>query len=257
MPPAETPLRWAALSLPRQGNTAAEYEDAWSADSTAGRFAVADGASESAFADLWARLLAEGFVAAERPRDLAGWLGAARGRWSAGVMGLELPWYIEAKRDEGAFATLLGLGVRCPPSGWPARWRAVAVGDSCLMQVRGDGRVRAFPVGRAADFDNQPPLIGSRGTKVPAARRCSGSLLPGDRLFLMTDALAQWFLGSHESGGRPAEALAALLFAERPQAAFAAWIEGRRTDGALRDDDVTLLGIELGSSADKASGTGI
>ena len=47
---ADPPLRWRALSLPKQGHATDEYEDAWAADPAAGRFAVADGASESVFA---------------------------------------------------------------------------------------------------------------------------------------------------------------------------------------------------------------
>ncbi len=99
--------RWRVLSLHKHGGTADEYEDGWAADTDRGRFAVADGASESAFAGLWARLLAQSFIAAARPYDLSGWLSEARRRWSEEMMGLELPWYAEMKREQGAFATLL------------------------------------------------------------------------------------------------------------------------------------------------------
>src|SRR5947199_52879 len=64
MPPTP-PLDWQALHLARAGHRAEEYEDAHAGDAGAGRFAVADGASETSFAALWARLLAEGFVQAE------------------------------------------------------------------------------------------------------------------------------------------------------------------------------------------------
>src|SRR5262245_47644955 len=105
MHPAKLPPRWRVLRLPKDGNSDSEYEDAWAANPVGGRFAVADGASESAFAGLWARLLVEGFLTARRPRDLRDWLGDARGQWSAEVMGLKLPWYVEMKREQGAFAT--------------------------------------------------------------------------------------------------------------------------------------------------------
>ncbi len=267
MHPADSPLHWQALRLPKQGHTEAEYEDAWVADPARGRFAVADGASESAFAGLWAGLLTEGFRTAAQPRRLPSWLGAARRAWSAAVSGLELPWYAEIKRDEGAFATFLGLSVRrsSPPRpgtprrgvggeggaarGLSFRWGAVAVGDSCLVRVRKDGQLRAFPLRRSVDFGNQPALLRSRGIVDPAPRRCSGSLRRGDRLFLMTDALAQWFLNRHESGERPWEALTVLLSAPSPEADFAAWVEEQRHIGALRDDDVTLLSLQLGSAS--------
>src|SRR5947209_4095831 len=106
MPTDAPPPRWHAFLLPRRGHAPGECEDALAGDPAAGRFAVADGASESAFAGAWARLLAEGFVAApgEPWRDLD-WLGPPRQRWAAAVDGPSLPWYAEAKRDLGAFAT--------------------------------------------------------------------------------------------------------------------------------------------------------
>src|SRR5262245_28287369 len=228
----DPPPRWRALRLPKGGHTAEEYEDAWAAAPAAGRFAVADGAWESAFAGLWARLLAEGFVGATRPQDFAGWLGGARRRWLAEVGELELPWYGELKRAEGAFATLLGVGVRPPTRRRPGRWRAVAVGDACLVRVRQGGEARAFPVQSAAAFGNAPRLIGSRGGPAPQPEYAFGSLRAGDRLFLMTDALAQWFLHAHERGARPWEAVAALLSAARPEEAFATWVADLRAGDA-------------------------
>src|SRR5438477_11487250 len=94
---------WHAFHLPKRGHAPGEYEDAFAGDPARRRFAVADGASESSFAAAWARLLAEGFVAARKPwRDLD-WLGPLRQRWAGEVDGLELPWYAEMKREEGAF----------------------------------------------------------------------------------------------------------------------------------------------------------
>jgi hypothetical protein len=240
------PLRWLALHLPKGGHSEDEYEDAWAARPSAGRFAVADGASESSFAGLWARELTEGFVAAPRPCDVPSWLGAPRRRWSEAVMGLELPWYAEMKRDQGAFAAFVGLRVRRPTPARPGAWKAVAVGDSCLIRVRERGAVHAFPVKRASEFGNLPALIGSREDAAPAPRCCSASLRPGDRLLLMTDALAQWFLQCHEQGDRPWDALARLLTAERPADAFAEWVEGLRGHDEMRNDDVTFLLVEAG-----------
>ena len=167
MPSADRTPRWNVLCLPKRGNTEDEYEDAWAADPARGRFAVADGASETSFAGRWAQLLAEAFLTAARPPEPAGWLDEPRRLWAAEVMGLELPWYAEMKREQGAFATLLGVGVRGPSPDRPGRWRAVAVGDSCLIQVR--GRAAKFALFRSAnppDFGNQPRLIGSRGGAV-------------------------------------------------------------------------------------------
>ena len=250
-PPAEPPLRWSLLFVPKHGNAEDEYEDAWAAEPGRGRFAVADGASETSFAGRWAQLLTEGFLTAPRPTDLADWLAEPRRRWSSEVMGLQLPWYAEMKRDQGAFATLLGLGVRPPSGGRPGKWRAVAVGDSCLVRVRPDGAIRSFPMRKSSDFGNQPRLIGSRGGPALEPDYASGSLSPGDRLLLMTDSLAQWLLHAHEQGGRPWDDVGAVLSAPQPDDAFAAWMEALRGPDGMRNDDVTLLAIELSASAPK------
>src|SRR5205814_9053435 len=55
-------LTWRSFHVPKQGHTAAEYEDGWAAAPESGRFAIADGASESAFAGAWARTLVDAAV---------------------------------------------------------------------------------------------------------------------------------------------------------------------------------------------------
>jgi hypothetical protein len=229
--PTKTPT-WRGLSAPKRGHTAGEYEDAFAGG--AGRFAVADGASETSFAGLWARLLVEGFVSG--PEAAGDWLTASRGSWAAEVGRVPLPWYAEAKRDEGAFATFLGLLLE------PDGWRAWAVGDSCLFQVREDRLVEAFPIGRSDEFSNHPRLLGSCGapptTAAPVERQ--GTWEVGDRFLLATDALAQWFLGQCEQGERPWRRLTQL-----GPGAFPIWVEEQRERGELRNDDVTLLVVEV------------
>lgn len=244
--PLSDPPRWSVLCAPKKGNSEDEYEDAWAIDPERGRYAVADGATESSFAGRWAQLVTGAFLRAPRPQDLAEWLAEPRRRWAAEVMGLELPWYAEMKREQGAFATFLGLGVLRPTAERAGKWRAVAVGDSCLIRVRRDGKIRSFPMRKSSDFGNQPRLIGSRGGPPPAPDHAAGSLGPGDRLLLLTDALAQWFLHAHENGGRPWKDVASVLSAKEPDEAFAGWIEKLRQGDGMRNDDVTMLTVAFG-----------
>ena len=244
MPPANAPPRWHAFRLAKAGNSAEEYEDAFAA--AAGRFAVADGASEASFAADWAKLLAEGFVAADgKPWQGLDWLPPLRQRWAAAVDGRALPWYAETKRDAGAYATLLGLALQPPSGKKPGTWRALAVGDSCLFHTRGGRVLAAFPLERSAAFGRQPPLLGSRpGGPEPESEQARGRYRAGDRFLLMTDALAQWFLAEEEEGFCPAEDVAKLLAAVDPVAAFVSWVGERRGKG-LRNDDVTLVVVDL------------
>ena len=234
------PLHCRSFVVPKDGHAADECEDALACNNPAGRFAVADGASESIYAGEWARLLCEAFVADASAGDGIGpWLGAAQKRWRDHVHGRPAPWHVAEKLEDGAFATFLGLTVG------PDQWQAVATGDTCLFVVRDDGLRAAFPVPAAAAFGTRPDLLGSRQTGRVRAAAVQGTLAAGDRLLLMTDALAEWFLAAHEAGTRPWHELAALTAAD-----FPAWVAGRRAAGKLKNDDVTLVAIELGGGGD-------
>jgi hypothetical protein len=238
-----------AFAVPKDGHAADECEDAFACNNPAGRFAIADGASESIYAGEWARLLCEAFVADSSAGDGIGpWLGSAQKRWRDHVRDRPAPWHVAEKLEDGAFATFLGVVV--DPAG---RWRAVATGDSCLFLVRDDGLRRAFPVEAAAAFGTRPALIGSRQRGRVRAAGVGGTLQAGDRFMLMTDALAEWFLAEHEAGRAPWRELA-----ERTADDFAGWVVGRRAEGRLKNDDVTLLVIEVGGAGaapDTAGGT--
>jgi len=230
-------LAWRAFRLPKAGHTLDECEDACAANLEASRFAIADGASESSYAADLAQLLVAAYV--HNPGAWSRWLPEVRRQWQAQAVGPDLPWYAEAKLQEGAFATLLGLAF----ANGTGSWQAQAVGDSCLFQVRGGRLRRAFPVRCAAEFSNQPTLLGSRPVLLRQGRtvrgRCRGKWREGDSMLLATDALAEWFMQEVEQGRHPWRALLALQNADD----FADWVARQRERRALRNDDVTLVCI--------------
>ena len=61
----------------------------------------------------------------------------------------------------------------------------------------------------------------------------------------VTDALAHFCLGQAEAGGKPWDEWETFLAAAEAQKPFVSWIERLRDAGRLRNDDVTLLAIEL------------
>lgn len=243
------PLQFRLWQQPKRGEGGLVCEDAAAGDPARGCFAVADGAAESAEPGRWARLLVEEFVREPtgEPRSWAARVTSLQQRWALkaanGPVGE--PWYTEAKRKQGAFATFLGLVLE--ESRWfgRKRWRALAVGDSCLFQVRQGRLLRGLPVARADDFGNAPWLLGSAVSADQALNRPgvthSGDRQPEDRFWLMTDALAQWFLRETEAGGRPWETLE--QFVPAPDGPFMAWVEGLRDERKMRNDDVTLLAV--------------
>ena len=236
----------ATFWLPKRGNATEEYEDARAVNLASGRFAIADGATESSFVKIWAALLVERFVASPvRWRKCwQDWLPPLQQRWLEEVGNRPLPWYAESKFEQGAFATFLGLSiepVNC------RRWWAVAIGDCCLFQLRDDQLVSKFPLTASAEFGIQPSLLGSRTpVEVVVAERtcnCLGECRTGDHFFLATDALAHWFLQQQEAGRQPWQTI--LAMSQPATDSFSVWIETLRDSGAIRNDDITLVIIDV------------
>lgn len=235
-----------AFHLPKRGSSDAEYEDAIGRGNRRGnrprRFAVADGASESSFAGLWARLLVEAYACgAIGGATLIDDLRVVQARWREETAAKPLPWYAAEKLRAGAFAALVGLTLR--PDG---TWSALAVGDCCVLHVREDALIGSFPLGSAAAFDNSPLLISSNpernahlGEGVPCIE---GTWQPGDGFLLLSDALAAYVLGRVVDDGWAVSRATAMPGGDR---GFAAWIDGLRAERVLRNDDVSLLRVRV------------
>jgi hypothetical protein len=240
-----------AYWLPKSGNSPNEYEDAyWPRRSPAGdvdslRLSVADGATEASFSGPWARLLSRAYCARRlAPDQLREGLRRLERRWRRHVNRKPLPWYAEQKLESGAFAAIVGVEVNAETR----NWIAFAVGDCCVFQTRGEEILAKFPLDAAEKFDNRPLLLSSlsqnNGDALSSLRTTGGSWSPGDTFFLMSDALAAWFLRYASLPGGDAVFFLKDLTS---QADFAAFIESQQRDkfkdGApmMRNDDMTLL----------------
>ena len=236
--------------LPKGGSAAEECEDAFAFDAGSLRFAVADGATEAFDARRWAERLAREWVGAVRApltaEEFGPWL-REQGEWlHASWEGRQLPWYAEEKRRAGSYAAFVGM--RLEADGRRARWRAVALGDSCLVQVRGGEVVAAFPVESQEEFGTTPPLVPSSGAQREAALARlvgrEGAAEPGDTFLLLTDALAAWRLGAAARRDPSAERFDSLLAAADNEA-LAELVRGERAASRLKDDDVAALRVFL------------
>ncbi|WP_030939624.1 protein phosphatase 2C domain-containing protein [Streptomyces sp. NRRL S-646] len=267
------------LVAPKHGSTEAECEDAVAVlpgrphdymlrePITAG---VCDGATESALAKDWARLLSR--AAAERAMELPDvvsggtpfeeFASSAVAQWEPWLVqytqtrhaeGRPLKWYEHTKLAEGAYATLLTVRVDPDPDSHadtmePAwRWRAAALGDSCLFHLHDNRLVQAFPVAAVEEFGTTPHLFGSRNHDVALlARRTrftEGRCRSGDRLLLMTDALAAWLMSAPDQE----DAVSQLLEFAGPDDldGFKDWLTGLRDCRQLRNDDVAFVRIDF------------
>lgn len=243
------------FSLHKGGNKPKEYEDAFSpkhldCKGHTFRFAIADGATDTSFAGVWARMLVRAYVngSLDFPAS-SDTLARLRERWRLIVGKKPLPWYAEEKARLGASATLLGLTLEAPPEKpHQIRWRSAAIGDSCLFHVRGDVFGGGFPIERSVDFNNQPALLSTNliGDEhlVDQVVTRAGEARTDDLFCLMTDALASWFWASYEHGQAPWQTLRDLGTCEA-KPPFPVFIESLRKNKLLRNDDVTLLRIDI------------
>jgi hypothetical protein len=242
--------------LPKAGNSPEEYEDAaWPHDGVqqeGARFrcAIADGATETSFSGLWARILVEAFGKGRISNSsLTRVLPTLSDRWTLSTSSATLPWYAEAKLQSGAYASLVGLTLYQRKQGDPSNgWSAEAVGDGCLFHIHGETLALAFPLQESRDFTSRPRLLSTAaGRDVHGSTnrmRCKGTWEPGDRFYLMTDALACWFLHALETGEKASETVDSLALYSDMQD-FASWIGDLRRAGDLKNDDVTLVHVEV------------
>lgn len=231
--------------LPKQGNSQQDYEDAYHLDSFISQdlpvfnCAVADGATETSFADKWAQLLVKAYCQGQlRVESFVKHLSCLQAQWMAQIDITALPWYAEEKVRRGAFSALVGLTLtqneQCG--------EVIAVGDSCLFQVSQNKLIHCFPLTHSQQFQNHPVLLSSHSTYnqqiVHHVNQLKIQWQTGDEFYLMTDALACWFFHAYEHQEHPWQILQQLT-----QEQFIQWIKKLRKTRALVNDDVTLLRI--------------
>lgn len=249
---------------PKRDSPRDSYEDAWSAGSTPLdvpvelpelRVAIADGASEAMLAKFWAQRLVRELtkVSVVDRRSYHRALRRAIDAWplflegyvaEREASGKPIQWYEEPGLARGAYATTLSLRLRGDSA---MDWQCLASGDACVFQVRNGDLISAHPLSNSADFGSLPVLVPSRPLNWEAVKAktqpCHGRWEEGDLFLLTTDALGSWFLSEVERDGKPWDELRDLGTDEQPP--FEDWVANQRALGALKDDDTTLVRIDM------------
>lgn len=225
------------------------------------RVVVTDGATESLLAGRWAAKLATSFGIAVSPtKSKAGFVSAyqtavtdwgeelAKYRSDREARDAPIQWFEEPGLARGAYSTIIAVDFVEGSANSLPKWRAVAIGDSCLFQVRDERLLACFPIQDESSFSYQPPLLSSRGADSSVVAKClvkiSGTWQQDDSFYVVTDALAAWFLRSAHAGEMPWSPLRDLDTIDFV-VDFQTWVNARRDEGTLRDDDTTLVRIDL------------
>lgn len=207
------------------------------------RFAVADGATDSGRAGLWAEILAKAFVwSSPAPVNIFDTrvLTTLRMRWRSEAYRDNLPWHAIWKLDSHpAAAAFAGVEIDTISRSYVA----VAVGDSCVFHIRQGALVGVGPITDWQDFGSRPDLVraaSSDDSHHAALWRYEGLYEHGDALVLTTDALAKYFLRWHERTGK-----VELPECDVDSTSFIDWVANARGTGELDNDDTTICVVIL------------
>lgn len=257
------PISWLSFSISKAGNTEAENEDAVfpmsgigkSNNGTTESFLVADGATQTSFSGLWARILVE--TCANTSLSEGNFLRAirtAQGSWQGAMKPVELPWHAQEKLRQGAFSALAWLEIKHFPL-HPASafmWNALAVGDCCLFIARNRDFFLSLPLQDHKEFSNSPILVPSKSEKTETIKgriqTARGSLKMGDQLLLGSDAISSWIM--RRSPEERFEFLKMLSVSKNRKTPvnFDYWVNDQRKKNEIKNDDTSLIYIELGET---------
>jgi hypothetical protein len=248
------------FSIPKKGSLQKENEDFFfplegEIKRSHQSVAIADGASEGFLSKLWSKILTISYVAFDRT-DLDMRLFTD---FCIDVYNYQRDTYVQKRKErdnplkwfeenlmvKGSFSTLLGVTfVKSSPIG--GYWKADSVGDSCFFQLR-DNLIEAFPVMGSSNFGNSPDLISSNPvynleleSKIKIK---TGHFFFGDSFYLMTDAIANWFINQIEEEKRPWVTLDEFLEADNE--GLIKYINRLREENRLKNDDVTIVRVKL------------
>ena len=237
-------LRTQQVLLPKSGFESSECEDSIGSDEQNCRFAVADGATEAFDARNWAQRLAQNWVRSDSaltPEAFHEWVANEGQELHSSWQPLTLPWYAEEKARKGSFAAFVGVELDLRTD--TPVWKAIALGDACLLHCRNGAVIKSLPLAHSASFHSAPLLVASDPAIYKTSQQSlvieSGSCENNDVLFLASDAAAAWYLERFEQNDFSD------VFASRDPEALAVFFENERLAGRIRNDDIAVMRLEV------------
>jgi hypothetical protein len=239
-------------------------QDAADGNAQAGRYAIADGATQSFFPREWAKLLVHHFChndADGKPfsflnKNWKDWLDPIQREWYKTIERevKEQPKYYNTNRftlREPAISTFIGLEL----SGGEqeeTRWQAMIIGDSCLFHLS-DSKLTSYPLNHPNQFTARTPYFASYASRNKdfEPKFVDGNAGKSDTIFMATDALAKWILLQYQAGCTSWQACWQRLSQITSNEEFQDFVQEKRQSGSnrLENDDTTLLLISFNQFA--------
>lgn len=235
--------------VPKEDYSDEQCQDSYAILNDCG-YAISDGATHAIYSEIWAEILVNSFetlniFSKDVFFNFDAWINQCQKLWQNKEEELKrknLPWFTLKKLNSGSYATFLGLRFKIPKDSiQKARWKCIAIGDSCLFVVKDDKLKYRFPIKDSKDFSSTPNLISTKNNDVVSKVNTRiGKLANGYQFYLMTDALAKWFLEKFQNNQQPWQELNKIE--NKPD--FIKTIDSLRKQEGLVNDDVTLIVIE-------------
>jgi hypothetical protein len=221
-------------------------EDAWAVDKRPTRIAISDGASESYDSRRWAQMLVQKY--AENPRFSTEWVADVVHNYGADIDFDALSWSKQMAFDRGSFATLLTLELA--ENGDEVE--VLSLGDSLAVHCRQDEIVCSYPFTAPEQFDERPQLLSTLAVENAFLAEpnffknhtsSTWHIQPGDYIYLVTDAVGQWFLREAKSEITALQMLRQVT----NEAQFADMVLTLRSQHRIKLDDSTVLRLVVES----------
>ncbi|TDY11947.1 hypothetical protein [Meridianimaribacter flavus] len=221
--------------------------DRYAYNKSQNKFAISDGVSKSFFPKIWADVLVKKWVDSKE-FDEAQFILDCQQDWLNQVTEVvnkpDAKWFTKNafNRKESGLATFVGLRFFKKKTDW--FWKANALGDSFLFFVPNkfkDFSKECIVLSSKQEpivFDNFPDYLNSLGKNHKGEKQLKENPLITGSFYLMTDALAEWFLNEKE------DALNKISLWQN-QKDFERFVNEERHNEKLGNDDSAILIISI------------
>lgn len=234
----------AVFSCPKLGELEDSNADSCAVDLAVGKFAIADGVSQSFDPRTWSRLVSEFAVSGAEQ------ISAISIEELSREMNMEVPedepWYISEMRDRGSQSTFLSISLERRDLGTFLNLRSV--GDCCAFHIRAGKVFDSWPFRKENDFPSRPTAVMTKAPFILGEVASQGWYLgDSDEVILATDAMARFLVKAVQRNAdiEVASVFPFLDIETRQDEMFLEWADSARRDGVLEDDDLTLMRISL------------
>lgn len=209
------------------------------------RFSVSDGVSKSFFSKIWSEILVNQFVVRTDLKENE-FIKVCQDEWHNRIGRIvSLPdtkWFtkFQYNRKDPALATFVGLQIYDKEK----EWFAEVIGDSFLFFVPKDYNdyqkelIKVSSKGEPIVFDNFPDYLSSIGNLHKGEKNIRREPLKNGTFYLMTDALAEWFI-------KEGEYCLVKVAGWESQMDFEEFVKRAIEDNKLTNDDCAVLCVEL------------